>query len=54
MLITGGSWLSRRSLRHRERASETLSPVLSMILNAMRVGYEGAASTRASASSVVK
>lgn len=31
MLITGGSWLSRRSLRRRERASETRSPVLSMI-----------------------
>ena len=29
MLMTGGSWLSRRSLRRRERASETLSPVLS-------------------------
>ena len=36
------------------QASETLSPVLSMILKAMRVGYEGAASTRASASSGVK
>ena len=37
-LITGGSWLSRRSLRRRDSASETLSPVLSMILKAMRVG----------------
>ena len=37
-LSTGGSWLSRRSVRRRDSASETLSPVLSMIRKAMRVG----------------
>ena len=53
-LVTGGSWLSRRSLRQSDRASETRRPVLSMIRKAMRVGKLGAAATRASASSGVK
>ena len=53
-LMIGGSWLSRRSLRRRERTSETLSPALSMMRKAMRAGKLGAAATRASASSGVK
>ena len=52
-LTTGGSWLSCRSLRRRDRASENLSPVRIMFRKAMRVVWLGAAVTRTVSSSGV-